>query len=174
VAPGNGGPAVVVNTWDRISVERWIFTAAHELGHILLHREAYHRSMANEEEQEEKEADRFASHFLMPEESFESEWAQTRGLPLIARVLIVKRIYRVSYKTVLYRLHEHGERNVCHRSVGWAVCRQQHPFQGLNPGPRSGADGRVQSVRWSQPTLNPSNAPGSESPPWSAPFSSSQ
>lgn len=25
VAPENGGPAVVVNTWDRISVERWIF-----------------------------------------------------------------------------------------------------------------------------------------------------
>ena len=52
VGPVDGGPAVVVNTWDRISVERWIFTAAHELG----------------------------------------------------RVLKVKRIFRVSYKTVLYRL----------------------------------------------------------------------
>ena len=37
VGAGDGGPAVVVNTWDRISVERWIFTAAHELGHLLLH-----------------------------------------------------------------------------------------------------------------------------------------
>src|SRR5262249_29622585 len=27
VAEEDGGPAVVVNTWDRISVERWIFTA---------------------------------------------------------------------------------------------------------------------------------------------------
>ena len=37
----DGGPAVVVNTWDRISVERWIFTAAHELGHLLLHPSEY-------------------------------------------------------------------------------------------------------------------------------------
>ncbi len=108
VAPGNGGPAVVVNTWERISVERWIFTAAHELGHILLHKEAYDRSQADEEEREEREADRFASHFLMPDEGFESEWDQTRGLPLLSRILKVKRIYRVSYKTVLHRLVETG------------------------------------------------------------------
>lgn len=108
VAPDNGGPAVVVNTWDRISVERWIFTAAHELGHILLHREAYDRTRDEEVEREEREADRFASHFLMPDEGFDSEWEQSRGLPLLARVLKVKRIYRVSYKTVLHRLVESG------------------------------------------------------------------
>lgn len=108
VAPENGGPAVVVNTWDRISVERWIFTAAHELGHILLHREAYDRTRDEEVEREEREADRFASHFLMPDEGFDSEWEQTRGLPLLSRVLKVKRIYRVSYKTVLSRLIESG------------------------------------------------------------------
>ncbi|HUP42830.1 MAG TPA: helix-turn-helix transcriptional regulator, partial [Thermoanaerobaculia bacterium] len=33
VAAQDGGPAVVVNTWERISVERWIFSAVHELGH---------------------------------------------------------------------------------------------------------------------------------------------
>jgi len=27
--------------WERLSVERWIFTAAHELGHLLLHLDAY-------------------------------------------------------------------------------------------------------------------------------------
>ena len=43
VGAGDGGPAVVVNTWDRISVERWIFTAAHELGHVLLHPSEYQR-----------------------------------------------------------------------------------------------------------------------------------
>jgi len=30
VAKDDGGPAVVVNVWERISVERWIFTAAHD------------------------------------------------------------------------------------------------------------------------------------------------
>jgi Zn-dependent peptidase ImmA (M78 family) len=108
VAPNGGGPAVVVNTWARISVERWIFTAAHELGHILLHQEAYDRGSSEEREQEEREADRFASQFLMPEPGFASEWDQTRGLPLILRVLKVKRMFRVSYKTVLHRLVDSG------------------------------------------------------------------
>ncbi len=44
VGKRDGGPAVVVNTWDRISVERWIFTAAHELGHLLLHPAEYRRT----------------------------------------------------------------------------------------------------------------------------------
>jgi len=125
VAPGNGGPAVVVNTWDRISVERWIFTAAHELGHILLHREAYDRTRDKEEEREEREADRFASHFLMPDEGFDAEWDQTRGLPLLFRVLKVKRIYRVSYKTVLHRLVESGRES---REV-WRIFQVQHKRQ---------------------------------------------
>jgi Zn-dependent peptidase ImmA (M78 family)/transcriptional regulator with XRE-family HTH domain len=125
VAPGNGGPAVAVNTWDRISVERWIFTAAHELGHILLHKEAYDRSRDKEDEREEREADRFASHFLMPEQGFDSEWDQTRGLPLLLRVLKVKRIYRVSYKTVLHRLVESGRES---REV-WRIFQVQHKRQ---------------------------------------------
>ena len=43
VGQADDGPAVVVNTWERISVERWIFTAAHELGHLLLHPHEYQR-----------------------------------------------------------------------------------------------------------------------------------
>lgn len=30
-----GGPAIVVNTNTKITVERWIFTVAHELGSAL-------------------------------------------------------------------------------------------------------------------------------------------
>ncbi len=108
VAPNGGGPAVVINAWDRISVERWIFTATHELGHILLHRDAYDRASSEEQEKEEREADRFASYFLMPEPGFDSEWEQTRGLPLLLRVLKVKRMFHVSYKSVLRRLVESG------------------------------------------------------------------
>lgn len=125
VAPDNGGPAIVINTWDRISVERWIFTAAHELGHILLHQEAYDCTRDEEEEREEREADRFASHLLMPDEGFDSEWEQTRGLPLLYRVLKVKRIYRVSYKTVLHRLVESGREP---REV-WRIFQVQHKRQ---------------------------------------------
>ncbi|MGI5862447.1 MAG: ImmA/IrrE family metallo-endopeptidase [Myxococcales bacterium] len=106
VARDDGGPAVVVNVWDRISVERWVFSAAHELGHLLLHLGAYDAAQTEEDREEEGEANQFASHFLMPHELFVREWDEARGLPLVDRVLKVKRIFRVSYRTVLYRLSE--------------------------------------------------------------------
>ncbi|MGI6132457.1 MAG: hypothetical protein ACOYES_11375 [Bacillota bacterium] len=34
IGPADGGPLVVANVWSRISVERWILTAVHELGHL--------------------------------------------------------------------------------------------------------------------------------------------
>ncbi len=98
------GDAVVVNTWDRLSVERWIFTAAHELGHLILHQGAYDVSKSGEQQDEEQEADSFASEFLMPHATFVSEWIEARGLPLVDRVFKIKRIFKVSWKTVLYRI----------------------------------------------------------------------
>jgi len=106
VAEEDGGPAVIVNVWERISVERWIFSAAHELGHLLLHLETYNIEESAEDGDQETEANVFASHFLMPEEAFISEWNDTSGLPIVNRVLKVKRIFQVSYKTILYRLPE--------------------------------------------------------------------
>ncbi|MDD9984029.1 MAG: ImmA/IrrE family metallo-endopeptidase [Gammaproteobacteria bacterium] len=72
------GPAVVVNTWDRISVERWIFTAAHEFGHLLLHPDENRRDATELPVQAEREADVFASEFLMPETAFATEWEETQ------------------------------------------------------------------------------------------------
>ena len=118
----DGGPAVVVNTWDRISVERWIFTAAHELGHLLLHPSEYRRDATELPMQAEREADAFASEFLMPEAAFAAEWDETRGHRFLVRVLKVKRIFRVSYKTVLYRLVESGRET---RDV-WRTFQGQH------------------------------------------------
>jgi Zn-dependent peptidase ImmA (M78 family)/DNA-binding XRE family transcriptional regulator len=104
VASDDGGPAVVVNTWRRISVERWIFTAAHELGHLILHLNAYDVERSDQDETEEKEADAFAGFFLMPQQVFESEYEEARGLPLVDCVFKLKRIFRVSYQTVLHRI----------------------------------------------------------------------
>ena len=117
-----GGPAVVVNTWDRISVERWIFTAAHELGHLLLHPSEYEREATEMPAEPEREADAFASEFLMPEAAFGAEWDATSGHPLLVRVLKVKRIFRVSYMTVLYRLVETGRET----SDVWRGFQRQH------------------------------------------------
>jgi len=112
VAEDDGGPAVIVNNWERISVERRIFSAAHELGHLLLHPKAYDVSSSEEVDAEERQANEFASHLLMPQGVFRSEWDGTHGLPFVTRVLKVKRIFSVSYKSVLYRLkEEHPQAN---------------------------------------------------------------
>jgi Zn-dependent peptidase ImmA (M78 family) len=103
VGQEDGGPAVVVNVWDRIAVERWIFTAAHELGHLLMHPDAYDVHRTEEHAEEEREADEFGGHLLMPDESFWKEWSATRGLGLVDRVFKVKHIYGVSWQTVLHR-----------------------------------------------------------------------
>lgn len=108
VSEESGGPAIVVNVWERISVERWIFTTAHELGHLLLHVDAYDVDKVEEDGNEEKEANVFASHFLMPEPVFSKEWEEARGLPLVDRVFKMKRMFHVSYRTVLFRLIENG------------------------------------------------------------------
>jgi Zn-dependent peptidase ImmA (M78 family) len=109
-----------VERW--ISVERWIFTAAHELGHLLLHSASFDRNEADEPAQEEKEADAFAGHFLMPQRLFSAEWEKTTGLVFLDRVLKLKRIFRVSYKTVLHRLVEIGETD----GKIWQIFQGQH------------------------------------------------
>ena len=104
VGEPDGGPAVVVNTWDRIAVERWIFTAAHELGHLVLHPEEYDPVAGDLSEDAEREADDFAGEFLMPEEAVARVWGATTGTPLALRVLTTKRIFRIGYRSVLRRL----------------------------------------------------------------------
>ena len=119
VGAADRGPAVVVNTWERISVERWIFTAARELGHLLLHSDQYDPEVGGSVEPEqmesqpeaEREADRFASEFLMPETTFGRVWDAGLEPSLVDRVLRIKRLFRVSYRTVLYRLVATGRRD---------------------------------------------------------------
>ncbi len=122
VGERDGGPAVVVNTWDRISVERWLFTAAHELGHLLLHPAEYLRDATEMPSAPEREADEFASEFVMPEAAFSIEWDATSGHSLLVRVLKVKRIFRVSYMTVLRRLVETDRET----SDVWDIFQHQH------------------------------------------------
>lgn len=107
----DGGPCVVVNIWERIPVERWIFSAVHELGHLLKHKTSYHRSMAKLDEQakkEEKEANEFASLFLMPENLFRRELDKVGGQTLLDGTYRLKRFFNVSYKAILYRLSNMG------------------------------------------------------------------
>jgi Zn-dependent peptidase ImmA (M78 family)/DNA-binding XRE family transcriptional regulator len=104
ISPADGGPAICVRVGNDVSVERQIFTVAHEFGHLLLHGDSYKKDETDEIEQEETQADLFAGKFLMPDDSFLKEWDDTRGIHFVDRVLHVKRIFKVSYRTILVRL----------------------------------------------------------------------
>jgi len=119
VAEDDGGPAVVVNTWERLPVEAWIFSAVHELAHLILHLGAYDVSEEQENAEQEKEADQFASHFLMPQVVFRKEWEDSAGLDFVDRVLKIKRVFRVSWRTVLYRIAESFPDNERYRVWQW-------------------------------------------------------
>jgi Zn-dependent peptidase ImmA (M78 family)/transcriptional regulator with XRE-family HTH domain len=100
----DNGPAIAVNTSPDISIERQIFTVAHELGHLIMHGSSYGSDSDDGEDREETEANQFASHFLLPKEAFEQELRESAGLAIVDLVLHVKRKFRISYKTVLFRL----------------------------------------------------------------------
>jgi len=104
----DGGPAICVNTASNISIERQIFTAAHEMAHLLLHKDSFNGERIDDDKVEEKEANIFASYFLMPQERFKIEVEKYRDLHPVDMVLTVKRIFKVSYRTVLMRFIDEG------------------------------------------------------------------
>ncbi|MFP4231489.1 MAG: helix-turn-helix domain-containing protein [Spirochaetaceae bacterium] len=103
-ARADNGPAIAVNTSSGISIERQIFTVAHELGHLIMHEKSYVGVAGDGSDDEEAEANQFGSHFLLPKKAFAQELEESSGLPLVDLVLHIKRKFRVSYKTVLFRL----------------------------------------------------------------------
>ncbi|MDR1872747.1 MAG: ImmA/IrrE family metallo-endopeptidase [Deltaproteobacteria bacterium] len=98
----DGGPAIIINMWDKIPWERRIFTTAHELALIIFRFASLDH--IEENDNEEKMANVFASHFLMPNTAFVKAWNNAPSKKLFPRVFFVKQIFRVSYKTVLSRL----------------------------------------------------------------------
>ena len=102
-------PFIMLNVQK--SSERSRFDAAHELGHLVLHRAGTPTG-----KEPEGEANRFASAFLMPEADV---LAHTRKNPSIAALLQWKRRWGVSLAALNYRMHhldlttEHHYRNLC-------------------------------------------------------------
>jgi len=106
VGVDDNGPAIVVNAEKGISVERQIFTAAHEFGHLLLHAGSYGIEADGEDQEEERQANEFAGAFLVPGASLRKEWDAARGEPWIERILHIKKYFKVSYQTIIYRLQQ--------------------------------------------------------------------
>lgn len=90
-------PCVFLNTGK--SAQRGRFDAAHELGHLVLHKHAAPNGL-----DAEKDANRFAAAFLMPEASLKS----VGRVETISQVVDLKKKWQVSVAAMTYRLHELG------------------------------------------------------------------
>ncbi|HEX7167544.1 MAG TPA: ImmA/IrrE family metallo-endopeptidase [Acidimicrobiales bacterium] len=92
-------PFIVVGTHK--TPERTVFDLAHELGHLVMHRD--HGAPRGREE--EREADAFASSFLMPAADVK---AAAPRFPSFRDLVAAKARWRVSAAALNYRLHQLG------------------------------------------------------------------
>lgn len=129
------GPVLFLNTNSKLSVEHKRFSFAHELGHLFIHVGDYRNECDSEESVREKEANTFASNFLMPEEGFVTGIRNTRGFPIYSVVLRIKNNFGISCISVLYRMNQHYGRPfdaafaiAFKRETGKAFQRTEEPF----------------------------------------------
>jgi len=103
----NGSCGIAVNNGEAVPGERQLFTLCHETGHLLMHHQDGDADDSPEaRKRREKEANAFAAGMLIPVEEFKSAWDNTEGRLWFDRILAVKRIFTVSYLTVIYCLEE--------------------------------------------------------------------
>jgi Zn-dependent peptidase ImmA (M78 family)/transcriptional regulator with XRE-family HTH domain len=120
-------PFVFLNTQKSAEASR--FDAAHELGHLVLHRHG-----SNKGKEVESEANAFASAFLMPRQSI---LANAWGCRTTADIIKAKKSWSVSAMAFAFRLHRTGiltewlYRSICIElsTMGARTCEP-------NPGPR--------------------------------------
>jgi Zn-dependent peptidase ImmA (M78 family)/transcriptional regulator with XRE-family HTH domain len=98
---------------ERKLIERTIFSAAHELGHLVLHPQLFTSDDLDEEQDArryEKEADKFAGRFLVPTEDLVRVWEEEGlgELRLFDALILLKRVFHVSFWCLFYRVIETG------------------------------------------------------------------
>lgn len=101
----NGSKAFVFLASEKESAVRARFDAAHELGHLILHRGIGSEDLEDNKENLraiEHEADMFASAFLLPKDSFLAELFSSR----IDAFLPLKRRWKVSIQALVVRCRE--------------------------------------------------------------------
>ncbi|MBQ9726428.1 MAG: ImmA/IrrE family metallo-endopeptidase [Kiritimatiellae bacterium] len=97
--PDDGLVCIALNSDPSIPADRRHFTLAHELGHALLHREAFPGKEA------EIQADRFAAELLLPESSAKPELSSKYAFWELKEL---KARWKVSIAAILHRSKEFG------------------------------------------------------------------
>jgi Zn-dependent peptidase ImmA (M78 family)/DNA-binding XRE family transcriptional regulator len=100
------GAFVLINSHE-ITIERQLFTLAHEIGHLIFHRGEYQdialdEGTLEEEKAREEVANYFALHLLVPEAELEQMYQLTTN------IIKLKQHFRVSYQVILTRLAQMG------------------------------------------------------------------
>lgn len=115
-------PCIFLNTEK--SAERSRFDAAHELGHLVLHKHAAPNGL-----DAEKEADAFAGAFLMPEDCLKA----VQRVRNIDQLIKLKLEWKVSIAAITYRAHELGliskwQYQTFFKEISQRGWRSQEPF----------------------------------------------
>ena len=125
-----GTPFVLLNTRDAFSGERTRFDAAHELGHLVMHR----RHAVCQSEDIESEADRFAAAFLIPAESLRQA---SRGVfPTLASLSKLKLRWGVSVAALARRMRDlkictpQQYKRICIELSRYGRKREPNPIRG--------------------------------------------
>ncbi|MDT3429030.1 Zn-dependent peptidase ImmA (M78 family)/DNA-binding XRE family transcriptional regulator [Paenibacillus forsythiae] len=104
--PRQGRPLIALGN-DKQSAARRQFDGAHELGHLLMHKdEIYNQDNLTKEEfgKMEEQANRFASAFLLPSKAF----ADSVTSSSLDSYIELKKYWRVSIGAMLYRSRDLG------------------------------------------------------------------
>ncbi|HFI0077271.1 TPA: XRE family transcriptional regulator [Streptococcus suis] len=105
----NGRPFIVLGLGK--SAVRRNFDLAHELGHLLLHNQVDFEELSKEElEEKEKEANQFASYFLLPRKQFLMDFVNIVGKRVSNpdQYILLKKHFGVSIQALEYRAYKLG------------------------------------------------------------------
>jgi Zn-dependent peptidase ImmA (M78 family) len=132
------GPCILVNR--RNTLERQIFTVAHEYGHLLMHRSLYiNRDPSNVHRDREVEemADTFAAQFLVPDAGLRDLFEKNVGSKEVSAedVVFLKRHFRVSFKMMVRRLQDSGLISKEVHAVLWRRAIKSEPDETKEPAP---------------------------------------
>ena len=95
-----GRITVVFKNSAKVFPSRWTFDLAHELGHLVMH-----RGTNSDTKKLEREANAFASAFLLPKKQFSEEFKALNKFDW-AHIFELKRRWRTSASAMIYRAHE--------------------------------------------------------------------
>jgi Zn-dependent peptidase ImmA (M78 family)/transcriptional regulator with XRE-family HTH domain len=120
------GPCILVNSHN--TIERQVFTLAHEYGHLLMHRNRYTNlsPVGDGEEDLELMANSFARFFLVPQAGLRDFLVRNIGdrKMALADMVAAKHYFRVSLKMMTRSLSDEGRISESEQKELWAKADQ--------------------------------------------------